>query len=428
MRLAVEKIQQGILHADRDARDAALFYFCSYQDQNPQIAHQLIAAIEKYGRDDAVSLDVIPDELPLDDEAIRWLIGQLSVSDIPQNDESVQYLGALSLLLCQADITQLQGHMTEIDAAKRIDPGVLKYIHQRITALEKDAKQCWDELEAFAKDNAAVSDANSVDLEVPYVLLEAITRGGKRYSKRIMKLLDLPVDESDDAPAPWLRTFASMLAGELRMDSAIEPLVVGLKADVEWLNEECMQALAKIGSDEVVAALEAEFVEAPYHFRLYAAGVLERIHSDAAVDACLRLIEREENALVQIYLGQAVLASFPEQAIDPVRQLVVSGEVNEDLLQLRSDLMVACKLMDKNLPEIEQWQAEAEQDAQFSSQFYNPEFPVTESTGGAVATQAVSVKQPSTLPKRLFQVNKVGRNQPCPCGSGKKYKKCCLHK
>ena len=22
-------------------------------------------------------------------------------------------------------------------------------------------------------------------------------------------------------------------------------------------------------------------------------------------------------------------------------------------------------------------------------------------------------------------VNKVGRNDPCPCGSGKKYKKCC---
>ena len=21
----------------------------------------------------------------------------------------------------------------------------------------------------------------------------------------------------------------------------------------------------------------------------------------------------------------------------------------------------------------------------------------------------------------------VGRNDPCPCGSGKKYKKCCLH-
>ena len=25
-------------------------------------------------------------------------------------------------------------------------------------------------------------------------------------------------------------------------------------------------------------------------------------------------------------------------------------------------------------------------------------------------------------PKR---VNKIGRNDPCPCGSGKKYKQCC---
>ena len=24
------------------------------------------------------------------------------------------------------------------------------------------------------------------------------------------------------------------------------------------------------------------------------------------------------------------------------------------------------------------------------------------------------------------QVAKIGRNEPCPCGSGKKYKKCCL--
>lgn len=27
----------------------------------------------------------------------------------------------------------------------------------------------------------------------------------------------------------------------------------------------------------------------------------------------------------------------------------------------------------------------------------------------------------------VHQTNKVGRNAPCPCGSGKKYKKCCLH-
>ena len=25
-------------------------------------------------------------------------------------------------------------------------------------------------------------------------------------------------------------------------------------------------------------------------------------------------------------------------------------------------------------------------------------------------------------------VEKIGRNEPCPCGSGKKYKKCCIMK
>ncbi|BEP30328.1 YecA family protein [Helicovermis profundi] len=35
-----------------------------------------------------------------------------------------------------------------------------------------------------------------------------------------------------------------------------------------------------------------------------------------------------------------------------------------------------------------------------------------------------------SLPDKPFSVkkNKIGRNDPCPCGSGKKYKKCCLGK
>ena len=29
-------------------------------------------------------------------------------------------------------------------------------------------------------------------------------------------------------------------------------------------------------------------------------------------------------------------------------------------------------------------------------------------------------------PKLVAGARKVGRNSPCPCGSGKKYKQCCL--
>jgi len=30
--------------------------------------------------------------------------------------------------------------------------------------------------------------------------------------------------------------------------------------------------------------------------------------------------------------------------------------------------------------------------------------------------------------EKVTKRNKIGRNQKCPCGSGKKYKKCCIDK
>jgi len=32
------------------------------------------------------------------------------------------------------------------------------------------------------------------------------------------------------------------------------------------------------------------------------------------------------------------------------------------------------------------------------------------------------------IPPFVRDEPKIGRNDPCPCGSGKKYKKCCLNK
>lgn len=45
--------------------------------------------------------------------------------------------------------------------------------------------------------------------------------------------------------------------------------------------------------------------------------------------------------------------------------------------------------------------------------------------GKSISDKSVfSTPQPQPQPQKL---NKIGRNDPCPCGSGKKYKKCCGH-
>ena len=42
-----------------------------------------------------------------------------------------------------------------------------------------------------------------------------------------------------------------------------------------------------------------------------------------------------------------------------------------------------------------------------------------------VAKPGETAGSDGTLKKEPVRVKKVGRNDPCPCGSGKKYKHCC---
>ena len=71
-------------------------------------------------------------------------------------------------------------------------------------------------------------------------------------------------------------------------------------------------------------------------------------------------------------------------------------------------------------PEEEQARAEAEKEA-LAREFRHREEPATElsySGGGESETRPARNKPAKAAPR-------VGRNDPCPCGSGKKYKKCC---
>jgi preprotein translocase subunit SecA len=39
-----------------------------------------------------------------------------------------------------------------------------------------------------------------------------------------------------------------------------------------------------------------------------------------------------------------------------------------------------------------------------------------------------TIKKEYNKTKTVVKGKKIGRNEPCPCGSGKKYKKCCMNK
>jgi uncharacterized protein YchJ len=107
--------------------------------------------------------------------------------------------------------------------------------------------------------------------------------------------------------------------------------------------------------------------------------------------------------------------------VESTRRFLLESELTPDLTELRQDLLDVADVMEIDFPERERWREEAKHDVEFRQQWFaratKPE--TREPVGDPVRAE------PQTTP-RNGKKKKVGRNDPCPCGSGKKYKKCCL--
>ncbi len=119
--------------------------------------------------------------------------------------------------------------------------------------------------------------------------------------------------------------------------------------------------------------------------------------------------------------GALVSAScdlYPEELLDDIQQAYDDGLV--DLWHIRMDSVrdALAEGKEKVLRKFRQHQGHFVEDT------------VAEMHWWACFTEdanASTTEYPTTANQPLVKGKKIGRNDPCPCGSGKKYKKCCLH-
>ena len=104
--------------------------------------------------------------------------------------------------------------------------------------------------------------------------------------------------------------------------------------------------------------LSDEFPTAEWHFRLYGAPVLEHTHSELAVAKCLELFEQEDDETIKVELGQALLAQFATEAIEPVRQFILQSTLDPEILDLRETLVAASTVLGIDFPERDKWKSD----------------------------------------------------------------------
>ncbi len=432
MRLSADQVKQAILSPDQDVREAAIYYFARSYSPDPGIMPLAIQAVEQYGWDDAFDIYRFMDDLVQTDETVLWLVDQLKQQAKASPNDEHGYVDSIRSALVYADAAILRRYQSEILAVEDLDDDAQQAIRERIWFTFRSPEDLWHDLQVACQS----CNENEDDLTDHPAYAGRIVSALARHScYSVAKVFSTLVGDSDDA-AGWLELFAIELAGELRLEDAVPHLITIWQGVDEWSHEECDYALSKIGGDSVVRQLAEACRSSDFDLKLSAATILENIHTDLSVQTCLSLFEDETDLQLRCSLLQSVLMNFANDGIEPARQLILTTPLDPDVLEVRTDLLTCCRLMGETFPEFDAWQGDAKNDAEFRRKWYeehpfalddwyddSSEDKLFEDDSGVEFEDEFGETLPTPTAR---QERHVGRNDPCPCGSGKKYKKCCL--
>ena len=444
MRLSEAKIKQAILSPDLEIRQRAARYFSDCYSEDEEVVPLVIHAVEAYGREDAYSLIGSSVDLRHSEKTIAWIVDELND---PDSDRYESYTFNLTRVLCHADPALLIHRDTAIIESRHFLPSFQERFTRRLELLSRDEAECWRRLEEICEEGKGKQYTKDVNLPFAHDLLEAMARSGGIFEDRVLSILTQKVDDFENNPMKWMEPLMVRFAGLLRLEAAV-PLIVGkLHEDDDFLSECCINALSRVGTDAVIAAVANGFADAERHFRLYASNVFENIHSDLAVEKVVGFLGRERDQQVQRDLAHAALSHFAWAAIEPVRQLIRSQRLDGDLRHLRDRLVETCTIMEERFPEYDEWRAASEREREEHRRQLEAVAGDPRATLLWTLKRAKDYLLPNESEEKTPVVSKdrsvdkllrggsskpvaerVGRNDPCPCGSGKKFKNCCIKK
>jgi SEC-C motif len=189
--------------------------------------------------------------------------------------------------------------------------------------------------------------------------------------------------------------------GLLRLEKYIPVLASLLVRDEDILLEEVSDALTVFQSDDVVRAV------APYAMiqesEIFAISILGNTKTPLAVDVLRKVYWEQEDEETKALVIEALCHQLTDEAMPEIEDYI-HHDYRSFLIEVEELLYGWFKVMDKHHPLMEHWKRLAlENKLRFQK------------------------NQGDLLLNMPFRnTEKVGRNDPCPCGSGKKYKKCCL--
>ena len=232
-------------------------------------------------------------------------------------------------------------------------------------------------------------------------------------------------------PEDWFLGTMIILAGQTRCEAAAPLLLKHFEADWDWWNGEIAKALGKIGGPQVLKEICQVFPSAVEHARLFITGALKSFNFESAGSEITLLLHHEREDNLRVYLAEALAAQFEPQAALEACRVYKENPRDPEREVIASLLYAHSQIQDPGFEQtdINEWRQRLEVSHRELLRFNERNTEalkfLSRNNGSGITPGNSSLPVPESQRRDIL---KLGRNDPCPCGSGKKYKKCCLEK
>lgn len=429
-----DQVKPLFLHEDRFVRELAADYFNKSSHRDDELLPLVLEASRRYGVGENIRPLQSSTEFPVSVAAVPELLQLLEMCS--DADDITRFCR----ILVHAPAHVLNVHSAAIQSSSNIPQETRERLRQRIELAGWSGSALWEELQRFSRSADEDETSNAIDAGYVDDLIAALQPADLPDTATICKLLSsYTADEGD-----WLETFLVSLVGVRRVREAAPILVEKLTYEGDYLVGATIDALCQIADESILPLIQAKWTGASWSFRLFAYTVIQAVGTPAAEELLLSLLESETDLSLRTAVCTKLCHMISERGVEQVQKQINRG-YDSMYSNLHDELVPVATVLGINLPDLAVRHANRmarENDINsrlkamggpvHHSEFVLPEdeLPPGDSSffdKGVGLKQFAGVPQPATPanePIRHFEP-RVGRNDPCPCGSGKKFKKCC---
>ena len=437
--MELERVK-GLAHGNIHVRSEMLSSFSRDSPVSSEVTGIAISQVERYGWEGSFVFPQTIAKLPHTPDSPDWALDAVLSGKLRQEDHDrtppeahlLEWLAKAPVESLERIRPQLSGSAKtsgssvlsrrgedfQLVAERRIAARVLGADELR-SAITAAVEACADEDEFPRK--------QIFDLEA---LCEVAGANGVFTDEDLARWLDAPfaedVDDFDYVPG-YSACAALLVFSERRQP--VPPEITGrivrlFDIDWDWTNELIAKTLEKTADREMLADLIHRYPDLEWHARLFLSGALESLRIAGFEDDFQRLYRDEKDLTLKNTFARTLALHGTETALYTARQhLRKHGDHNESQ-SLRN--LVFCQEIilgrESSAASAHLVRMEADRKrmlgtiAQLTAEMddYSP---------APTLLDELMAGEERRIPERLPA--QVGRNEPCPCGSGKKYKKCC---